>query len=92
MRYTLRVKIRDVKWHLYGIVAIQYYHQPVQAKFLISLYRARRLQNFVNSTSKFNSIVVKTLKPVLCHSRDGVPLNLDIKKTFPVRKLISTVF
>jgi hypothetical protein len=28
----------------------------------------------VNSASKFNSIVVKTLKPVLCSSRDSVPL------------------
>jgi hypothetical protein len=34
----------------------------------------RRLQNFVKSTSKFNSMVVKTLKPVLCSSRDDVPL------------------
>jgi hypothetical protein len=31
---------------------------------------------FVNSTGKFNSIVVKTLKPVFCSSRDGVPLKL----------------
>jgi hypothetical protein len=34
----------------------------------------RRLQNFVNSTGKLNSIVVKTLKLVLCSSRDGVLL------------------
>jgi hypothetical protein len=32
------------------------------------------LQDFVNSASKFNSIVVKTLKTVLCSSRDSVPL------------------
>jgi hypothetical protein len=32
------------------------------------LYGGRRLQDFVNSTGKFNSIVVKTLKPVLCFS------------------------
>jgi hypothetical protein len=38
------------------------------------MYEVRRLQNFVNSTGKFNSIVVKTLKPILCSSRDGVPL------------------
>ncbi len=43
------------------------------------MYGARRLQNFVNSTGKFNSIVVKTLKPVLCSSRDGVPLKLKSK-------------
>ncbi len=33
---------------------------------LRSLYGGHRLQDFVNSTGKFNSIVVKTLKPVLC--------------------------
>ncbi len=44
--------------------------------FLRSLYRGRRLQDFANSASKFNSIVVKTLKPVLCSSHDGVPLKL----------------
>jgi hypothetical protein len=38
------------------------------------------LQDFVNSTTKFNSILVKTLKPVLCFSHDGVPLKLK-KKT-----------
>ncbi len=32
------------------------------------------MQDFVNLTSKFNSIVVKTLKPILCFSYDGVPL------------------
>jgi hypothetical protein len=31
------------------------------------------LQDFFNSTGKFNSIVVKTLKQVLCFSHDGVP-------------------
>jgi hypothetical protein len=35
----------------------------------------------VNSASKFNSIVVKTLKPVLCSSRDSVPLKFK-KQTF----------
>jgi hypothetical protein len=45
------------------------------AKFLRSWYRGRRLQGFVNSASKFNSILVKTLKPVLCSFHDGVPLN-----------------
>jgi hypothetical protein len=34
----------------------------------------------VNSTGKFNSIIVKTLKPVLCFSHDGVPLKFK-KKT-----------
>jgi hypothetical protein len=33
-----------------------------------------RLQSLRNSISKFNSIVVKMLKPVLCSSRDD-PLN-----------------
>jgi hypothetical protein len=37
------------------------------------------LQDFVNSTGKFNSIVVKTLKPVLCFSHDGVPLKFKTK-------------
>jgi hypothetical protein len=46
-----------------------------------SLYGGLRLQDFVSSTSKFNSIVVKTLKPVLCFfSHDGVPLKFK-KKT-----------
>jgi hypothetical protein len=36
----------------------------------------------VNSTGKVNSVVVKTLKPVLCSSRDGAPLNY--KKHFAV--------
>ncbi len=43
-------------------------------RFLRSFYGGRRLQDIVNSASKFNSIVVKTLKPVLCSSRDSVPL------------------
>jgi hypothetical protein len=34
------------------------------------------LQDFVNSTSKFNLTVVKTLNPVFCSSHDGDPLNL----------------
>ncbi len=38
------------------------------------MYGDRHLQNFVNSTGKFNSIVVKALKSVFCSSRDGVPL------------------
>ncbi len=36
----------------------------------------------MNSTGKFNSIVVKTLKPVLGFSHDGVPLKLK-KKNLP---------
>ncbi len=32
------------------------------------------MQDFVNSTGKFNSIVVKMLKPVLCFFHDGVTL------------------
>ncbi len=32
------------------------------------------MQGFVNSASKFNSTVVKTLKPVSRSFRDGVPL------------------
>ncbi len=54
--------------------------QPVQAIFLRSFYGARHLQDFVNSTSKFNSIVVKTLKSVLCFSHDGGHLKFK-KKT-----------
>jgi hypothetical protein len=38
------------------------------------MYGGRRLQNFVNSTGKFNPTVVKALKSVLCSSRDGIPL------------------
>jgi hypothetical protein len=38
------------------------------------LYGGRCLQDFVNSTGKFNSIVVKTLKPVLCFFHDVAPL------------------
>jgi hypothetical protein len=38
------------------------------------MYGARRLQDFVNSTGKFNSVVVKMLKLVLCPFRDVVPL------------------
>jgi hypothetical protein len=37
------------------------------------------LQDIVNSASKFNSIVVKTLKSVLCSSRDSIPLNSKSK-------------
>jgi hypothetical protein len=37
-------------------------------------YGGRRWQNFMNSTGKFSSIVVKMLKPVLCSCRGGVPL------------------
>jgi hypothetical protein len=51
-------------------------HQLEEARFLRSLYGDRRLQDFVSSASKFNSIVVKMLKLVLCSSRDGVPLKL----------------
>ncbi len=40
------------------------------------MYAARRLQDFVNSTCKFNSIVVKMPKLVLCFSRDGVSLKI----------------
>jgi hypothetical protein len=43
------------------------------------LYGGRRLQDFVNSTGKFNSLVVKTLKLVLCVSHDGVPLKFKKK-------------
>jgi hypothetical protein len=49
------------------------------------------LQDFVNSTGKFNSIVVKMLKPVLCFSHDGVPLKLK-KKNLPALKLNITDF
>jgi hypothetical protein len=45
------------------------------------MYRGRRLQDFVNSTSKFSSIVTKTLKPVLCSSCDDDSLNFE-KKSF----------
>ncbi len=55
-----------------------YHRQPVYARFIISLYRARYLQDVVNSTGKFNSIV-KMLKPVLCYSRESDLLNLREK-------------
>ncbi len=55
-------------------------HQPVEARFLRSLYGDYCLQDFVNSTGKFNSMVVKTLNPVLCFSYDDVPLKFK-KKT-----------
>ncbi len=44
------------------------------SEHLRSLHGGCRLQDFVNSTGKFNSIVVKSLKLVLCFSHDGVPL------------------
>ncbi len=37
------------------------------------------LKDFVNLTDKFNSLVVKTLKPVLCFPQNGVPLNFKNK-------------
>jgi hypothetical protein len=46
------------------------------------------LQDFVSSTSKINLIVVKTLKPVLCFSYDGVPFKL---KKITCRLYSSTV-
>jgi hypothetical protein len=51
---------------LYGVVF----------KFISSLYVAQHLQDFVNLTGKFNSIVIKTLKPVLWSSHDCGYLNL----------------
>jgi hypothetical protein len=45
----------------------------------------------VNSTGKFNSIVVRTLKLVLCFSYDDVPLKFK-KKNLPALKLNSTDF
>ncbi len=68
-------------WCLYGTGVVPYDHQPVWDRFLRSLYGGHRLQGFVNSSGKFNSIVVKTLKPVLCFSHDGVSLKL--KKNLP---------
>jgi hypothetical protein len=44
------------------------------------MYGARRLHNIVNSTGKFNSIVVRTLKPVFTFSRRSVPLIKKINK------------
>jgi hypothetical protein len=49
------------------------------------MYAARHLQDFVNATCKFNSIVVKTPKLVLCFSRDGVSLK---RKTEAKRSLV----
>ncbi len=46
------------------------------------------MQDSVNSTSKFNSVVVKTLKPVLCFSHDGVPLKFS--ENLPTLYLNST--
>ncbi len=66
-------------WWLYSTGVVPEDHQPVEAIFLRSLYAGRRLQDFVNSTSNFN-LIIKTLKPVLCFSYDGVPLKFK-KKT-----------
>ncbi len=46
---------------------------------LIKIHEGHHLQDVVNSTSKFNSIVVKMLKPVLCSSCDGDLLNFENK-------------
>jgi hypothetical protein len=46
------------------------------------------LQDFDNATCKFNSIVVKTPKLVLCFSRDGVYLK---RKTEAKRSYSSSV-
>jgi hypothetical protein len=46
------------------------------------------MQDFVNSTGKFNSIVVKMLKPVLYSSCDGPPLNY--KKHFAIIQFTNT--
>jgi hypothetical protein len=45
------------------------------------MHAARRLHKIVNSTGKFNSIVVKTLKPVFTFSRRSVPLIKKITKS-----------
>jgi hypothetical protein len=42
----------------------QCYHQPVQARFQDSLHGIRCLQDFMNLSSRFDSAVVKTLKPI----------------------------
>jgi hypothetical protein len=52
---------------------------------LNEMYGACCLQVFVNSTGKFNSVVVETLKMVLCSFRDGVPL---IKKVNISNKIV----
>ncbi len=46
------------------------------------------MQDFVNSTGKYNSIVVKALKLVLSSSRDDAPSNY--KKHFAVIKFVNT--
>ncbi len=53
------------------------------------MYGGRRLRNFVNSTGKFNPTVVKTLKSVLCSSRDGVPLKIK-KENLATIQFINT--
>jgi hypothetical protein len=52
------------------------------------MYEGRRSRS-QDSTSKFRSTVVKTLKPVSSSSRDDDPLNLE-KKLFPIIQLNST--
>jgi hypothetical protein len=44
---------------------------------LNQMYRGRLLKDFVNLTNTFNSIVVKTLKQVLCSCCDDDPLNFE---------------
>jgi hypothetical protein len=44
------------------------------------MYGDRRLHKIVNSTGKFNSVVVKMLKPVFTFSRSSVTLLKKINK------------
>ncbi len=43
------------------------------------IVQTHRLQFFVTLTNKFCSIIVKSLKPVLCSYRYGIPLNFKNK-------------
>jgi hypothetical protein len=65
--YRIRYIEKAVPWQiytgwLYSTGAVPCYHQPVHARSLSSFYWARLFHDFVHSTGKFNSIVVKTLK------------------------------
>jgi hypothetical protein len=48
--------------------------------YFLPIFRGR-LQDLLNSTSKFSSILVMALKLVFCSSRDDDPLDFE-KKSF----------
>jgi hypothetical protein len=64
------------RWRWKGKDAISYYHQPVHARFIRSLYRVCSLHDFQNETGKFNlKTGITSIKPVLWFLLDLDPLN-----------------